>query len=53
MYGEYYHDVGISISDNPYYLVILSEERNNDDLKTIFQSISQMIYEINELVLKY
>ena len=29
MYGEYYHDVGISIGNNPYYLVVLSKEINN------------------------
>lgn len=49
IYGNYYHDTGISITEEPYALIILSLERNNPDLEDIFHNISSLVFKINDL----
>ncbi|NLA32358.1 MAG: serine hydrolase [Mollicutes bacterium] len=46
MWDVYYHDAGISIGNNPYLLVIMSQLRNKD-YENVFREMSQKIYEFN------
>lgn len=41
--NDYFHDVGIFLSDSPYILIILTEHGNNN-YKNIIQDISNLIY---------
>lgn len=47
-YGNYYHDVGIVSSNNPYIIVILTKHGSND-YKQIVNNISHRIYEFNKI----
>lgn len=41
--NNYFHDVGIFLSDNPYILIILTEH-GNDNYKNVIEDISNLIY---------
>lgn len=47
-YSYYYHDVGIVLDENPYIVVILTEEANNDF--KIVTDLSEKIYRLHKLV---
>ena len=47
-YGDYYHDVGIVYSNNPYLLVILTKH-GAGNYRTITADLSKKIYELNKI----
>lgn len=46
-YGSYFHDVGIVLDDEPYFIVILSLE-GKSDFASIIQDLSKKIYELHK-----
>ena len=46
--GSTYHDVGISMEEEPYMLIIMSTEYSKRD--EVFYYISNTIYQLNEIV---
>ena len=48
-YDQVYHDVGIVLDDNPYIIVVLTEEAKKD-YTTIIKNLSQKIYNLNKYV---
>lgn len=47
-YGDYFHNVGIVYSDNPYIVVILTKHGNNN-FKSVVKDLSKKIYEFNKI----
>ena len=47
-YGDYFHNVGIVYSDNPYLVVILTKHGKNN-FKNVVQDLSEKIYELNKI----
>lgn len=47
-YGDYFHNVGIVYSDNPYLVVILTKHGNRG-YKNVVQDLSKKIYELNQI----
>lgn len=45
-YGSYFHNIGIVLDDEPYFIVILSLEGNND-FASIIQDLSKKVYELH------
>ena len=42
-YGQYYHDVGIVLDDEPYIVVILTNH-GSDNKKEIINNLSNLMY---------
>lgn len=45
-YGDYYHNVGIVLDDEPYIIVVLTSEAKKD-YKNIINNISKMVYDFH------
>lgn len=50
--NEYFHDVGIFDTDNPYIIVVLTKEKNNGEkyVADIIRHISKEISELNNMI---
>ena len=46
-YGQYYHDVGIVLDDEPYIVVILTNH-GNDNKKEIINNLSNLMYKYHK-----
>ncbi len=48
LYGNFYHDVGIVYSDNPYLVVILTKHGDNN-YRSVVKDLSKKIYDLNKI----
>lgn len=48
-FNEYFHNIGIVYATNPYYLVILSTNGNNENSVNMINEISSKVKELHEL----
>lgn len=48
--GNFFHDVGIFDTENPYIIVVLTKEKNNGNYRNIIRKVSSLINDLNNSV---